>query len=112
MVRLARSQHGIRAGEAMFGFSKRNYGEAFEKQCDAWAKTRARGKQRFILLHGVLGWGSFMFVFMNVVDLFIHHGIDYWWLPISFVFWLAGGYGVGISMWNSFEAKFGQSSGH
>jgi hypothetical protein len=111
-VGLARSQHGIRAGEAMFKFSKRNYDEAFEMQRDAWSKTRARGKQRFILLHGVLGWGSFMFIFINLMDSFIHHKIDYWWLPISFVFWLAGGYGVGISMWNNFEGKFGPSSAH
>ena len=53
-----------------------------------------------------------MFVFMNVMDLIIHHRIDYWWLPISLVFWLAVGYGVGISMWNSFEARFGQSPSH
>lgn len=96
----------------MFKFSRRDYGEAFERQREAWTKTRSRGRQRYILLRGVLGWGSFMFVFMNAMDLFIHHRIDYWWLPISFVFWLAGGYGFGISMWNSFEAKFGRSSAH
>ena len=96
----------------MFKFSNRNNGEAFEKQCDAWAKIRARGKQRFILLRGVLGWGSLMFVFMNAMDLFVHHRIDSWWLPISLVFWIAAGYGVGISMWNSFEGKFGPSSTH
>jgi len=39
----------------MFKFSKRNYGEAFEKQCDAWTQTRARGKQSFILFRGVPG---------------------------------------------------------
>jgi hypothetical protein len=97
----------------MFKFSKRNYDEASEKLGDGWLRTKARGKQRFILLYGVLGWGTFMFVFMNVIDIFVRHRIiDYWWLPISFVIWLAGGYGVGISMWNSFEAKFGQSSAH
>ena len=94
----------------MFKFSKRNYDEAFEKQCDAWAKTRARGKQRFILLHGVLGWGSLMFVFMNAMDFFIHRRIDSWWLPITLVIFSACGYGVGISTWNSLEARFGPSS--
>lgn len=47
-----------------------------------------------------------MFLFMNGADLLLGHEKLDWFIPVNALFWLAAGYGVGLSMWNLFERKF------
>jgi|HubBroStandDraft_1064217.scaffolds.fasta_scaffold790455_2 hypothetical protein len=94
----------------MFRSSRVDKSEILERMREWWLKTRARGKQRFILLWGVLGWGAWMFIFTSAINIFGRHEKLGWFLPFSLLIWMAVGYGFGSSMWNHFEDKYGPSS--
>lgn len=72
-----------------------------------WAETRKMGKNKFILIYGVLFWGLIMaiaFFFLNLnenatIPWYIH-------LLISLAIFLIAGYFVGLLSWNSAEKKY------
>tara|TARA_Y100000034_G_C6537675_1_gene231856 strand:- start:95 stop:364 length:270 start_codon:yes stop_codon:yes gene_type:complete len=71
-----------------------------DKQFVKWQQTMAKGQARFVLLHGVIGWGFPMFVFMTFF--FGDHtlaSISTTQLLTSLVIWGIGGLGFGVLMW-------------
>jgi hypothetical protein len=77
-----------------------------------WERIRERGKLRFVLTRGVLGWGGLMFVFMSGIGIFLHHGRFYLSLPgvaFGLLIWGTGGYLFGLWMWNWNEGQFGHT---
>lgn len=72
-----------------------------------WAETRKMGKNKFILIYGVLFWGLIMaiaFFFLNLnenasIPWYVH-------LLISLGIFAIAGYFVGLLSWNSAEKKY------
>jgi hypothetical protein len=96
----------------MFSFFRNADPFRFEKQRDLWLKMRTKGRRKFILYNGVLGWGGFMFLAMNLIEIGFHHQAIDWFLPFSALIWLVGGYSWGKYMWDHFEGKYGPTSAH
>jgi hypothetical protein len=91
----------------MRGFFESGDSGRSEREREVLLRIKARGKRRFVWQTGVLVWGGFMFIFTNAVDVILRHkSIEWSFLPISLVIWLAVGYGFGEFMWRSFEKKF------
>jgi hypothetical protein len=91
----------------MFSHFKSTDPAVFERQCKKWEETIRRGKLRFILTRGVLGWGCWMLVFMTCMSVFVdHHKLDMSTVVIELAIWPLAGYGVGLGMWRSLEKQF------
>lgn len=78
-----------------------------EKAHEKWRVIRAKGRMRFILLHGVLGWGLPMFILMAVVPRWL--GLPFNWekyLLVGIILFPAGGAGFGGALWNACENQF------
>ncbi len=75
------------------------------KNRENWEATRAKGRTRFILVTGVLGWGLPMFLFMTFwvqkvsVD-------DVGSIALSMALWAVGGLGFGYWVWRVSEKKY------
>jgi hypothetical protein len=96
----------------MFSFLKGTDSARLEKQRELWLRIRAKGRQRFILLRGVLGFGGSMFIWTNAMGMiFDRESID-WFLPVSLMIWLGAGYFFGRSQWNRAESRYGPNSAH
>ena len=80
--------------------------EEFDKQRQAWEKKRQQGRQSFAFRYGALGWGGFMFIFTNCMEVFVHHQKLDRFLPISALFWPLGGYSLGLWMWRCLDEQF------
>jgi hypothetical protein len=82
-----------------------------EQAFNIWAERQyAKGRRRFILVHGMLGFAIPGFVVTSALDWWSPHfplrGI--WlvsWLIISLGFWCALGYGFGQYRWRSVERR-------
>ena len=75
----------------MFNLFKHKDPEVLEKLREAWEKKRQRGKLRFVLMTGVLGWGGFMFIFTNCVYVFVNHQkLDWPLVIIGLIAWPPG----------------------
>ncbi len=86
--------------------------EKFQKQRQMWMKWRQRGKQRFALWFGVIGWGGFMIIFMACARmLFERERLDLPWVFISLVIWPIAGYFFGLRLWRSLDEKFDGRTG-
>ncbi len=68
---------------------------------ERWARTRAQGKYRFVLLNGVLAYGVPMFVIMTFM---IPHPM--FTKPESALLWLLTGAGYGIATWLMQEHRY------
>ncbi|WP_266183285.1 hypothetical protein [Dyella humicola] len=68
---------------------------------ERWARTRARGKYRFVLFSGVLAYGLPMFVIMTFI--IPHPKIT---RPESALLWLLTGAGYGTAMWLMQEYRY------
>jgi hypothetical protein len=68
---------------------------------ERWARTRARGKYRFVLVSGVLAYGLPMFVIMTFM---IPH--PRFTRPESALLWLLTGAGYGMAMWLMQEYRY------
>jgi len=76
-----------------------------ERQRDFLVRVLARGKKRFILVHGTL-WAIFFVVTTNLIDILVlHRFIDWGFLPISLAIALPFGYGWGFWTWKNYENK-------
>jgi len=84
-----------------------------QQQAERWARTRQKGRKRFVWVHGVLGWGLPMAITCPVL-LAVFQG----WerlplnLPIALVLFPIGGYWFGAWMWRFGEQKYQQALQH
>ena len=82
--------------------------EMNRKQIQRWKGIREKGAKRFVLTHGVFGWGIPMFITMtflvNKVSL-----IDTSKILSSIGIWAIGGICFGIYMWKWSEKKYRES---
>lgn len=74
-----------------------------EKQHIRWESTRQKGRGRFILYSGVLGWGGCMFLSMSILrSVFGFSGyfaaIPWYW-TWNVVLWAAVGFIFGFLTW-------------
>ncbi|HZS07720.1 MAG TPA: hypothetical protein VFD58_22985 [Blastocatellia bacterium] len=78
-----------------------------EKQIARWEGIRAKGKWRFVLISGVLFFGTIFTVAINI--------FDYFFSNIAFNFWFnvvtpyAIGFMNGLFGWKGNEKKYSQS---
>ncbi|MBT3136341.1 hypothetical protein KL866_14790 [Alteromonas sp. ALT199] len=74
---------------------------------EKWAKTREKGKQRFVLVNGVLGWGVPTAIFWAVLMEFIEPSENIWVRPTIalFIFPIAG-IAFGHLTWNKSEKAY------
>ena len=77
------------------------------KQAERWAKSRQRGRTRYIWVNGVLGWG----VTMGLVWPIAMAAQQGWQhltglLPIALVGFPIGGYFFGVWTWRVYESQF------
>lgn len=72
-----------------------------------WAKIREKGKQRFVLVNGVLGWGlptSILWVFLME---FLEPSENIWVRPITaLIIFPIAGVAFGHLMWNKSEKTY------
>lgn len=77
------------------------------KEFDSWARIRAQGALRYVLLNGVLFYGLPMFLIMTYV--IPHPRLT---LAQSALLWVAiAGAGFGVAMWMVQERRFRKVSG-
>jgi hypothetical protein len=82
------------------------------KQFERWARTRAKGRARFIWIDGVIGWGLTMAVIL--LPLF---ALTNGWgpvqrsLPFALVLFPVVGYGWGVRMWHLSERQYAETVG-
>ena len=74
------------------------------EQVEAWGKTRADGRLRYVLRSGVLAWGVPMFVVMTFIA--NRDRNDPVVIAISAVMWLLGGAAFGAIMWTVSERQY------
>jgi hypothetical protein len=75
-----------------------------EKRRQAWLKISGRGKARFVLIRGVLGWGMTTFVLIGLYRVFVNHDRSYLnpiSLFIGLIAWSIGGALWGLAMWRT-----------
>jgi hypothetical protein len=78
-----------------------------EERWRKWKLTRSRGRNRFILVTGVLGWGLTTAVIWSL----LMAGIQGWnrlptLLPIAIIVFPICGYFFGTFVWKSTETKY------
>jgi len=87
-----------------------DHSEFLERQREMLLQIRARGKTRFILMQGTI-WAVVFVVGQNLMGLLIFDkGVDWGFLPISFVIALTCFYGARFWMWNHNEKRLHQLS--
>ena len=85
-----------------------------EKAIARWERVRARGRLRYVLMHGVLFWGLPMLLAMTGVTYVQQYG---WAWPsaeterillmlVNLIIWPIGGYLFGAAMWSVLEGAY------
>lgn len=81
-----------------------------EKQHQRWAEVRQKGRGRYVLENGVLGWGAPMFVVMAGgpawFGLPYHADSSPWYWTSSAMLWGGAGLLVGFWTWQTSEKQF------
>ena len=73
----------------------------------SWAVTRQKGRWHFVLVRGVLGWGSAMFVGMSLMPVLMHRHEPTWsYLVRQVCVWAIGGACFGYATWSWSEWLF------
>jgi len=74
---------------------------------DKWAKMREKGKQRFVLVNGVLGWGVPTAILWSVLMELLDPSENIWVRPIiALIIFPIAGIAFGHLMWNKSEKTF------
>jgi hypothetical protein len=84
-----------------------------ERQARQWSISREHGKIKWILIHGVMGWGTTMFMWMTAWKLFTH-GQDFVTrreIIIDLIIWPISGFFFGWWMWCASEKAYKIFSG-
>ncbi|KFN48945.1 hypothetical protein [Arenimonas composti] len=74
-----------------------------------WARIRAGGRSRFILLRGLLAWGGTMFVLMGLGFSGLMLGAVAYtpkWLALNAALWTSGGLMFGALTWYQNEKLY------
>lgn len=72
---------------------------------DKWAKIREKGKQRFVLVNGVLGWGVPTAILWALLMEFLDPLENIWVRPtIALIIFPIAGIAFGHLTWNKSEA--------
>ncbi len=81
-----------------------------------WERTRAKGKWRFVLLRGIIGFGVVMIVITGLMDHLLAYfhitsdiSLKYFWqdlLTIRAPFLLLGGVVIGLIAWRRKESEY------
>lgn len=76
---------------------------------DKWEKTRKKGKNRFIWINGVLGWGVTTAILWSSMMEVFEPSEEIWVRPlIALVVFSIGGIAFGHLIWNQAEKKYAQ----
>jgi hypothetical protein len=71
---------------------------------ESWEATRARGRNHFLLVTGLLSYGLPMFLFMTFL---VHRDkLGALFISVSLLLWLAGGAAFGILVWLFKERQY------
>ena len=74
---------------------------------EKWAKTREKGKQCFVLVNGVLGWGVTTAILWSVLMELIEPSQNVWVrLIIALIIFPIAGIAFGHLMWNKSEKAY------
>ncbi len=74
---------------------------------EKWAKTREKGKQRFVLVNVVLGWGITTAILWSVLMEFIEPSENVWVRPIiALIIFPIAGVVFGHLMWDKSEKAY------
>jgi len=85
-----------------------------EKKLRVWAAQREIGRLHWVLTHGVMGWGTTMFLFMTAFALFIE-GKDILSrreLITRMIIWPSAGVIFGLSVWSLTERSYRRHIGN
>jgi len=79
-----------------------------EREASAWSAVKARGRQRYILMTGILGWGLLMaFGVTLVTELFTDPPGPLWGrLALALAIYPFGGFWFGQRMWSDNERRY------
>ena len=78
-----------------------------EKEYVSWAELRDKGRNRFILVTGVLSFGIPMFIVMSfLVNKPFEHGFTVANVSVNLGIWLVSGLVFGGLMWSFNEKRF------
>lgn len=74
---------------------------------DKWVKIREKGKQRFVLVNGVLGWGATTAILWSVLMELIEPSQNIWVRPIiALIIFPIAGVVFGHLMWDKSEKAY------
>jgi len=76
-----------------------------QENIQKWKVTREKGLARFLVLHGVLGWGLPMFIIMTFAIYRISLE-DLSQIIRSIIIWAIGGLVFGLWMWKLGERRY------
>lgn len=78
-----------------------------DKKYSAWAESRAKGRNRYIIFNGVLLYGLPMFIFSAfIVNRPLEDGYTALHMAQSLGIWLFAGLVIGVNTWFSNERQF------
>ncbi|USI26665.1 hypothetical protein ACD631_09755 [Alteromonas macleodii] len=78
---------------------------------EKWAKTREKGKQHFVLVNGVLGWGVPTAILWSTLMEFLEPSENIWVRPIiALIIFPIAGIAFGYFTWNKSEKTFEKES--
>ena len=80
-----------------------------EKEMDRWKTLRTKGKRRYIIENGVLGWGMPMFVFMAFINTPFSEGFLTKNAIVHYVVWPLGGLFFGLCTWYFAEKRYNKA---
>jgi hypothetical protein len=75
-----------------------------------WSVTRQKGKARFVIIHGVLGWGIATAIIGSIINWALNAGELFHFTPLGFVVFPICGVFVGWAMWAISEKRFTSKS--
>jgi hypothetical protein len=80
-----------------------------ESRRKKWEKTRAKGKKKYIIYNGVVGWGITTALLVVLINIFINNDssqTNFYNLVLPFVFFPIGGIFWGAWTWNWAEKQY------
>tara|TARA_Y100001001_G_C7865389_1_gene259282 strand:+ start:80 stop:337 length:258 start_codon:yes stop_codon:yes gene_type:complete len=78
---------------------------------EKWAITREKGKQRFVLVNGVLGWGVSTAILWVFLMEFLEPSENIWVRPITaLIIFPIAGVAFGHLMWNKSEKAYAKAT--